>query len=279
MATIQQLLTEGRQSLDSDSAALDVELLLASVLGKSRTYLYTWPEKEVAVEALDAFQSMLSQRLKGVPVAYLLGSREFWSLQLKVTPDTLIPRPETELLVEAALELLPSSPQCVLDLGTGTGAIALALASEREHWQLLAVDRVSEAAALAEINRRLCGVENVRVVQGSWGDAVAPGCWHMIVSNPPYIDQDDPHLRQGDVRYEPSSALVAARQGLADIESVCCQSLTLLVDGGWLLLEHGYRQGCDVQRLMTELGYDEIKTLKDLSGQDRVTRGRKAVQR
>lgn len=275
MTSIQQLLIEGRDQLGGDSAALDAELLLSKVLDKNRTWLYTWSDKEVPTEEHEAYRALLLQREQGTPVAYLLGYREFWSLGLLVSPETLIPRPETELLVETALELLPESVQRIVDLGCGTGAIALALASERETWQILASDRIAGAATLAEKNRRRLNLNNVTVIQGDWAEALATQCWDMVISNPPYIDQDDHHLQQGDVRFEPLSALVAERKGLADIEKIACQSRSVLVSGGYLLLEHGYQQKAAVHAILLEQGYADVRSLKDLAGLDRLTLGRK----
>lgn len=275
MASIQQLLLEGRQQLGGDTAALDAELLLAETLGETRTWLYTWSDRELSAEDEAAYRALLLRREQGAPVAHILGRREFWSLDLLVSPATLIPRPETELLVETALELLSESAQRIVDLGCGTGAIALALASEREAWQILASDRIAEAAALAEKNRQRLNLNNVAVIQGDWAEALAAQCWEMVISNPPYIDQDDHHLQQGDVRFEPLSALVAENKGLADIEVIALQSRRLLVSGGYLLLEHGYQQKAAIQTALLEQGYADVRTLKDLAGLDRLTLGRK----
>ena len=275
MPSIQQLLLAGRQQLGGDTAALDAELLLAETLGETRTWLYTWSDRELSAEDEAAYRALLFRREQGVPVAHLLGRREFWSLDLLVNPSTLIPRPETELLVETALELLSESAQRIVDLGCGTGAIALALASEREAWQLLASDRIAEAAVLAEKNRQRLNLNNLAVIQGDWAEALASQCWNMVISNPPYIDQDDHHLQQGDVRFEPLSALVAENKGLADIEVIVHQSRRLLVSGGYLLLEHGCQQKAAVQAVLLEQGYGDVRTLKDLAGLDRLTLGRK----
>jgi release factor glutamine methyltransferase len=271
MTSIQQLLGQGKGQIDSDSPQLDAEILLAHCLGKSRTHLYTWPDQEVSAELATRYQRLLRERAKGVPIAHIVGEREFWTLNLAVTPDTLIPRPETELLVELALELLPASCQRVVDLGTGTGAIALALAAERKQWQLLAVDRSLLAAQVAEQNRRQHRLENVLVCQGDWGQALAASSWQMVISNPPYIEITDPHLLQGDVRFEPRRALVAGQSGLADLTIIARQSRELLLPGGWLLLEHGFEQKMAVQGLLHEAGYTDIQSREDLGGRDRVT--------
>lgn len=256
----------------SDTPELDLQLLLAAVLEKPRSYLYTWPERQLTTAQQQQLASWLARRASGEPVAHILGWQGFWSLELEVNSCTLIPRPETELLVELALELLPEAGVRAADLGTGTGAIALALAHERPQWQLQAVDRIADAAALAERNRQRLGLPNVEVLCGSWCEPLS-GSFQLIVSNPPYIDPADPHLQQGDVRFEPRSALVAERGGLADIEQIAAQSRVLLRGGGWLLLEHGYDQGAAVRRVLTGNGYRRVETRTDLERRDRVTLG------
>ncbi|GGC04425.1 release factor glutamine methyltransferase [Marinobacterium zhoushanense] len=272
--SIQAALALGAERIDSDTARLDAELLLCHVLGKARSYLFTWPERELDPDQQAQFLALLQRRIAGEPVAHLTGVRDFWTLSLEVTPDTLIPRPDTETLVEAALARLADAPYRVADLGTGTGAIALALASERPHWQVVATDRVAAAAALAARNRDRLGLDNVEVLTGSWCEPLS-GQFDMILSNPPYIDAADPHLAQGDVRFEPRSALVAAASGLADIRHIAEEALAYLKPGGWLLFEHGYAQGEPVRALLTGLGYAEVETLNDLGGHERVTLGRR----
>ncbi|WP_279538472.1 peptide chain release factor N(5)-glutamine methyltransferase [Pseudomaricurvus alcaniphilus] len=257
----------------SPSARLDTELLLARVLGKARSYLYTWPEKILTQAQWQEFNRLLQQRALGHPVAHLLGAREFWGLELAVNEATLIPRPETELLVEAALQLdLPARAR-VLDLGTGTGAIALALASERPRWQVVAVDKQPAAAELAEVNRARLGLDNVRVLVSDWFAALPDAGFDLIVGNPPYIPANDPHLAEGDVRFEPRSALVAGANGLADIDTILRHSCQFLFSGGWLLLEHGYDQGEAVRQLFQQQGFTEVATRRDLAGHDRLTLG------
>ncbi|EPJ86857.1 hemK protein [Pseudomonas sp. CFII64] len=260
---------------DSPTARLDVELLLAAALGKPRSFLHTWPERIVSSEAALTFASYLQRRRTGEPVAYILGQQGFWKLDLEVAPHTLIPRPETEMLVEATLELVPGfAPTKVLDLGTGTGAIALALASERPLWQVTAVDRVIEAVALAERNRQRLHLDNAKVLNSHWFSAIEGQTFDVIISNPPYIASEDPHLVAGDVRFEPSSALVAGAEGLDDLRLIVDQAPAHLNAGGWLLLEHGFDQGVAVRELLSSKGFEKIQTRRDLGEHERITFGR-----
>lgn len=259
---------------DSPTARLDVELLLAAAIGKSRSYLHTWPERIVSSEAALTFAQYLQRRRSGEPVAYILGQQGFWNLDLEVAPHTLIPRPDTELLVETALELLPREPVQVLDLGTGTGAIALALASERPQWQVMAVDRVLEAVALAERNRQRLQLDNVQVRSSHWFDSVEGERFDLIVSNPPYIAALDPHLQSGDVRFEPSSALVAGADGLDDLRTIISQAPAHLKPGAWLLLEHGFDQAALVRELLALHDFEQIESRIDLGGHERISLGR-----
>ena len=272
MATIQFLL-DSADLADSPSASLDAELLLAAALGKSRSYLRTWPEREPSAEQQTAFAGMLERRRAGEPVAYILGQQGFWSLDLEVAPHTLIPRPDTELLVETALELLPATPLRVLDLGTGTGAIALALASERGGWRVTGVDRVDEAVALAERNRQRLQLSNAEFRPSQWFSALAGERYGLIVSNPPYIAADDRHLGEGDVRFEPASALVSGVDGLDDIRQIIAQAPQHLEPGGWLLLEHGYDQAETVRALLAGGGFVAVESRRDLGGHQRISLG------
>lgn len=273
MATIMTLLNEA-QLPDSPSARLDAELLLAAALGKPRSFLRTWPERVVSREAHDLFDSFIARRLAGEPVAYILGRQGFWSLDLEVAPHTLIPRPDTELLVETALALLPASPARVLDLGSGTGAIALAMACERLSWQVLGVDRIPEAVALAQRNRERLRLGNVDFKASHWFSALAGQRFALIVSNPPYIPGSDPHLIQGDVRFEPSSALVSGHDGLDDIRLIIAQAPDYLENGGWLMLEHGYDQADAVRDLLLSRGFTAVESRRDLGGHERISLGR-----
>ena len=273
MATIESLLNTADLP-DSPTPRLDAELLLAQALGKSRSYLRTWPEREVEAAQQARFVADLARRRAGEPVAYILGQQGFWSLELEVAPHTLIPRPDTELLVETTLALLPATPAAVLDLGTGTGAIALALASERPAWRVTGVDRVPEAVALAERNRARLKLSNAAFVESHWFDALAGQRYRAIVSNPPYIAAADRHLDEGDVRFEPSSALVAGEDGLDDIRLIVAQAPDYLEAGGWLLLEHGFDQASAVRELLTARGFTAVESRRDLGGHERISLGR-----
>lgn len=263
----------------SDSARLDIELILCHILQKNRTYLFTWPDKILSSEQTEQFLQFFNRRKSGEPIAHILGQREFWSLPLAVNNSTLIPRPDTELLVELVLELfagdVPQQKRSCLDLGTGTGAIALAIASEKPDWQLVGVDKSADAVALAEKNRSELQFANVQILQSDWFAAIPAQQFDVIVSNPPYIDPQDPHLDQGDVRFEPRSALIADNKGLADIELIIQHAWNYLREQGWLLLEHGYDQGQAVRDIFYARGFIQVETRRDLGGNERVSLGRK----
>lgn len=256
----------------SDSPKRDAEILLSWVTGRARTYLLAFGESQLTPEQLAALEPLAARREQGEPIAYLVGEREFWSLPLSVSPATLIPRPDTECLVEQALALLPSTPCRILDLGTGTGAIALALASERPDCAVVGVDIKADAVALARHNAEKLALENVDFLQSRWFQSL-DGKFTLIASNPPYIDANDPHLSEGDVRYEPQSALVAAAEGMADLADIIRQAPDYLEQGGWLVLEHGWQQAQAVQKHLKKAGFSAVITHKDYGNNDRVTLG------
>lgn len=275
--TCEALLNEAVARIKGDSPRLDAELLLNHVTGLSRTSFRAWPEREVAAEQAQRFLALVNQRVSGQPIAYLLGQQEFWSLPLKVSPSTLIPRPDTECLVEAALSLPLPKTATMLDLGTGTGAIALALASEQPGWQIMASDRIAAAVELARANSSALGLP-ITVVQSHWFAQLPKVRFDLLISNPPYIPASDSHLREGDVRFEPSSALVAGDDGLDDIRLLVSDGLNWLNDGGWLLLEHGYDQGEAVRHLFAQSGWRNIETRKDYGDNDRMTLAQKPIR-
>ncbi|MEL0628746.1 peptide chain release factor N(5)-glutamine methyltransferase [Psychromonas aquatilis] len=261
--------------VNSDSARLDAQVLLAFVLGKETIYLMTWPERDLSEQQKAQFEALIEKRVNGHPVAHLTGEREFWSLPLKVNNSTLIPRPDTEVLVEQALSEIQShftGQTSILDLGTGTGAVILALATELPMAKCVGVDYSHDAVQLATENRDSLGVNNVSILQSNWFEGVT-GKFDVIVSNPPYIDPTDKHLKQGDVRFEPLSALVANEHGLADIRHISEQAKQYLVEGGCLLFEHGSDQGLAVREILQDNAFVDIRTIKDYSQNDRVTLG------
>ncbi|PVV10799.1 MAG: protein-(glutamine-N5) methyltransferase, release factor-specific [gamma proteobacterium symbiont of Ctena orbiculata] len=277
MATLQQALKTAQQALSALPQAnpeLEAALLLCHLLEQPRSYLFAWPEKELTPAQQQRYMDLVERRRAQEPIAYITGQREFWSLNLRVNPHTLIPRPETELLVERSLYHLQliSQPR-IADLGTGSGAIALALASERHDAQIAATDISAEALAQARENSTALGFTQLTFHQGSWCEALpAEASYDLIVSNPPYIEADDPHLNQGDLPQEPELALVSGRDGLDAIRAIIQQaSLQRLSPGGWLLLEHGYQQAEAVQQLLESAGLGNIATHPDLAGLPRVT--------
>lgn len=281
--TIESLLRWGVTQLaehNDPGAPLDAQVLLSHVLNQSRTQLLAFGEREVAEADQRTYRQLIKQRTEGQPVAYLLGEREFWSLNLYTDPSTLIPRPDTERLVEVTLETLGSKPETarplhLVDLGCGTGAVALALASERPNWSIQAIDLSEQAVTLAKRNAERHGLERVEIFQNHWLDGFRTNSLDAVVSNPPYVADEDPHLSQGDVRFEPRSALTSGPDGLDDIRLIAQQAQKALCTGGWLLLEHGYDQAERVAELLTELGYQHIENFTDYGGQPRVTRAQK----
>jgi len=274
--TIAQLLQWAvTQLADSESPKLDAEVILCSLLEKDRSYLFTWDDKVLDDDVISRFSALITRRQAGEPVAHILGFREFWSLELEVSPDTLIPRPDTEVLVEQALAIMPTSACQVLDLGTGTGAIALALASELPQATVTAIEYNKGAAALARRNVKRCGLD-VTVLQGSWFEPLdSEQRFDVIVSNPPYIEEHDPHLAMGDVRFEPLTALVADDDGLADLKHIINQGYQFLTTDGWLLVEHGFDQGAAVRALFNASDYHQVITHKDYGNNDRITVGQR----
>ncbi len=275
--SIKEVLDRAATALrNRDNARLDSEVLLAFVLDKPRSHLHAWPEAGLDAVQLQRFEQLIAERARGRPVAYLTGRREFWSLDLEVTTDTLIPRPETELLVEQALALLPAQRNLrIADLGTGSGAIAIALAKERKTWSLCALDRSLACCRVAQRNARRLGLDNMDVINADWCDALATSGVDAILCNPPYIAGQDPHLQQGDLRYEPRSALVSGTQGLDAIRRLAADTARVLKKGAWLFLEHAYDQSDNVLNLLNDKGFTDIHCIRDLAGMERVTRARK----
>lgn len=274
LSEAQQLLIDAL-ALDSREARLEARLLLQEVLRVNHAWLLSHDNEALDERSAAAFQSKLARRLSGEPIAHILGRREFFGLDLKVTVDTLIPRPDTETLVEAALRLIPHDSPCnVLDLGTGTGAIALAIASRRPHAEVVAVDFSEAALQVAIGNADRLGIKNVSFLQSDWFSNLAGASFDIIVSNPPYIATEDIHLTQGDLRFEPLSALASGKDGLDDIRHIIASAPQHLNKGGWLLLEHGYDQAAQVASLMKQPGFFEIGHARDLTQIVRVTSGR-----
>jgi len=282
MPTIAQLLSTARAEAFGDSWLLETELLLMAALDCRRETLMTWPEREVAAEPAALFERFVARRRRGEPIAYITGRRAFWDFELSVSPAVLIPRPETELLVEVCLELaaVRSGAQTLLDLGTGSGAIAIALARSDPRFKVLGVDVSTEALAVARSNGQRLAGGNLSFVEGSWlsppvRTALAEEV-DIIASNPPYIAPQDIHLEEGDLRFEPPLALSCGEQGLSAFRLIVEQSSSVLKPGGWLVFEHGCDQREAVAALMRRAGFCDVECLQDLAGLDRVTRGRSA---
>lgn len=279
MTDIRGLLASATRALAGcgDDPAAEAQILLAYVLGRDRTWLLAWPEHVPLRSQRADYERLLARRRRGEPVAHLTGRREFWSLPFKVTPATLIPRPETEHLVEAVLALDLGTGARVLDLGTGSGAVALALAHERRDWSVTATDVSPEALAVADENARRLGLANVDFRLGDWFDALPPSSrYNAIVSNPPYVADGDPHLDRGDLRFEPRTALAAGPEGIDVLRHLVGGATAFLQPGGWLWLEHGAEQGSRVTTLLKEAGFVRTKTHLDLAGLERCSGGQSA---
>ena len=274
--TVRQALQRGTTILGKQPDAqprLETEILLALVLGTTRSRLFAWPEQTLTDNQHHRLESLLERRQRGEPIAYLSGKKEFWSMEFRVTPATLIPRPETELLVERALQLIPhDQAYTIADLGTGSGAIAAAIAAERPLSALFATDNSAEALAVAEENFRHHELRNIQCRRGSWCQALpANRQFDLLLSNPPYVAEGDPHLQQDGLPWEPTGALTAGADGLDEIRRIVRQAPSHLRAGGWLLLEHGFEQGRAVRALLQRAGYEQIRSRRDLAGQERIS--------
>ena len=274
MLRIQSLLTKAASTLQSDSPLLDAEVILCWLLEKPRSYLRTWPDKQLDPKQGNDFWALIEQRQKGIPVAYITGKREFWSREFVVSKDVLIPRPDTELLIELCLDLIPENKSVkLLDLGTGSGIIAITLAAECPQLQITACDFSNAALDIARHNASRHQINNIEFFQSDWFGSIPENKFRLIVSNPPYLAEDDEHLHSGDLRFEPQTALIANENGLSDIRNIAGTARQYLENGGHLLIEHGYQQQQTVQAIFKDFHYHNIKTHTDLSGQPRVTYG------
>jgi release factor glutamine methyltransferase len=271
--TTGRLLEQGIERLlgHSEAPQLDAELLLAHVLNIGRARLKSHPEHVQNAADAQHYAALLDRRATGEPLAYIVGYKEFWSLKLASTPAALVPRPETELLVERALELRPMASANAVDLGTGTGAIALALASERPHWHLVATDASLTALDLARRNAAALNIRNVEFLEGSWFEPLRERRFDLIASNPPYVADDDAALLQPALRFEPRTALTPGGDALADLRAIIHQAPPHLERGGWLLLEHGAQQADDVARELVVRGFRHVRSHRDLAGHERMT--------
>ena len=256
------------------AAPLEAEMLLAYVIAKPRSFLRTWPQTLLTSSQWEQYHQLTTRRLKGEPIAYLIGEREFWSMKLTVTPATLIPRPETERLVELALAKIPPHANWqIADLGTGSGAIALAIAKERPGCQISACDKSQQALNIAISNAHRHNIKNIQWLHSHWFEGLGAQQFDVVVANPPYIAVDDPHLSQGDLRFEPISALTSGQQGLDDIIEIVTQSRKYIKAGGWLLIEHGFNQGEQVASLLTANHFEAVECVSDYGARERVTLG------
>ena len=274
MITLLQALTEGRQQLASESAELEARMLLAHALSVSKTYTYTWPDQVLSQAEWTSYRTLVERRRLGEPIAYLLGEREFYGLSFAVDARVLIPRPETELLVDVALELSSKTPLRVLDLGCGSGAIACAIAHNRPAWSVHGVDVSDDALAVAQHNKQALKIGNLQLSQSDWFSSLAQTQFDLIVSNPPYVEPDSVWLQQGDVRFEPQLALTAKNAGMSDLEYIIACAGPYLSTSGWLWLEHGFEQAGAVRECLQQSGFQQIQSRQDLQGYERVTGGR-----
>lgn len=274
MITLLQALTEGRQQLASESAELEARMLLAHALSVSKTYTYTWPDQVLTQAEWTSYRALVERRRLGEPIAYLLGEREFYGLSFAVDARVLIPRPETELLVDVALELASKTPLRVLDLGCGSGAIACAIAHNRPAWSVHGVDVSDDALAVAQHNKQALKIGNLQLSQSDWFSSLAQTQFDLIVSNPPYVEPDSVWLQQGDVRFEPQLALTAKNAGMSDLEYIIACAGPYLSTSGWLWLEHGFEQAGAVRECLQQSGFQQIQSRQDLQGYERVTGGR-----
>lgn len=275
MTNIASLLKQATSECEGGLPRVDAEYLLSYYLNKPRSWLYAHSDFQLKPEQENEFQELIYRRQQGEPVAYITGRQGFWSFELFVTPDTLIPRPETELLVELAIERIDlNSESNVLDLGTGTGAIALAIAQECPKANVVAVDYSEPALAVARINAAEVKVRNLEILHGNWFDALGGRRFDVIATNPPYIELNDAHLSQGDLRFEPMSALVSGNDGLNDIRIIIAGAKNHLNPNAWLLIEHGWNQAEVIRHLLIDAGYIDVSTEQDLAKRDRVTMGR-----
>lgn len=276
VSSIKSLLTKAASLLQSssDSPLLDSEVILCWLLEKPRSYLRAWSDSQLDQKQCKDFWALIEQRQKGIPVAYITGKREFWSREFMVSKDVLIPRPDTELLIELSLNLIPDNKGVkLLDLGTGSGIIAITLAAERPLLQVTACDFSAAALDIAKHNASKHQLDNILFFQSDWFKNIPENKFRLIVSNPPYIAGDDVHLHKGDLRFEPQSALIATENGLGDIKNIAQAARQYLDNGGHLLIEHGYQQQQAVQAIFKHFNYHSITTHTDLSGQPRVTYG------
>jgi len=272
LSDVRALVAAGAARIGGSEARGEAELLLAHALERTRAWLFAWPEHVPTDVQRERFERLVEARAGGMPVAYLLGRRAFWSLDLAVTPAVLIPRPETELLVELALERVPEKVACgIADLGTGSGALALALAHERPLARVRATDLSTHALDVARSNARRLGLANIEFAHGDWCDALGDARFDLIVSNPPYIAADDPHLSRGDPRHEPTSALASGADGLDAIRTIVATAPSHLLPGGWLLIEHGWEQATQVRDLLERRGLSSVRSARDIAGHERVS--------